>query len=470
MYPQRELWLHDMRIKLPLRYAPYWRDITFGRHIGYQKRVTATYWVARYRTRAGSYQQKRLGETDDVEAADGKDILTYDQAIEQAKAWFALPELLPSAAPDWRIQTSKSLMICPIGQEFTIGHALQDFVEWKRLTSAKSHIDVLLTMINGHIVPRLASLPARDLTGDAIRHFVKSILQTPPKRGNRRQEPPVAIETLDDEALRKRKKTVNMMLSVIRGALRMAWENEKFDDDRIWRRIGRFRGVDRPRMLHLSRMECRALLAASRPDLRQLVLGALYTGCRATELLRMRCMHVGRDGYGVYVMPAKTSKARFVFLPDEGMAWFLALAKGRDPGDPVFLMRNGHAWRGANYRLLFREAVKAAGLPTTFAFHGLRHTYASQLVQSGTPVFVVSDQLGHANPTTVMRTYGHLSPQIRESEVRQRFTTLDRRNATSAKQQVRKLQRWRSSLHGADWRTYAKITDLSSRTNTEALM
>ncbi len=59
------------------------------------------------------------------------------------------------------------------------------------------------------------------------------------------------------------------------------------------------------------------------------MLAALYTGCRATELIRMRACDVGRDGYGVYVTPVKRYRARFVFLPDEGMAFFLKLAAGR---------------------------------------------------------------------------------------------------------------------------------------------
>lgn len=467
MFPQPEIQNRDIRVSLPQRYGPYWRETSFHRCLGYQKRGGIAYWVARYRTKAHSYRQKRIGIVDDTEPADGKVILTFEQAVQRAKLWFNSPRQYQQAAPEWKIESTRTLFFCPIGTDFTVGHAVGDFVEWKRLMATPDHFKTTLSLINRHIVPRLASLPVADLTAEVIRHFIQAILETPAARGSRRLKPRVSIDELDEEALRKRRKTINTLLSYVRTSIRMAWENEKIDNDRIWRRIGRFRRVDRPRMLHLSRAECRKLLSACRPDLRQLVLGALYTGCRMTELCRMRCSHVGRDGYGVYVPPSKSHRPRFVFLPDEGMAWFLSLTKGRGPDERLFLTRFGKHWRGSSHKLLFREAVRSSGLPKEFSFHGLRHTYASQLVQAGATVFAIADQLGHSNPMTVLRTYGHLSPQIRESEVRQRFTTLDRGNARNAFKRAGQLKKWRSSLHGADWRTYAKITDLRYQSRNE---
>ena len=57
---------------------------------------------------------------------------------------------------------------------------------------------------------------------------------------------------------------------------------------------------------------------------------------------------------------------------------------------------------------------------------------ASQLIQAGATVYAVAEHLGHADPTTVLRTYGYLSPQIRESEVRQRITSVDVSYAAAA--------------------------------------
>ncbi|MEI9990567.1 MAG: site-specific integrase [Rhizomicrobium sp.] len=318
-------------------------------------------------------------------------------------------------------------------------------------------------LINFHLLPRLGTLAADEFNGERLRAFALDVLETPPKRGNQELQPRRSIA--DEDALRKRKGTVNTLIGRLRVALRMAWENGKIDNDRSWRVLRRLPNVVCPRILHLNRAECRALLKECRSDLQQLVLAALYTGCRATELLRIQACHVGRDGYGVYITPVKRYRPRFVFLPDEGMAFFLALAKDRRPDDFLLVRSDGSPWYSL-HRHMFKAAVRAADLPGAFTFHGLRHTYASQLIQAGTPLPVVAEQLGHSNTDTVSRTYGHLSPQIRESEVRQRFTTVSHTFGKLAAQKRRAMARWRGSLHGSDWRTYATITDLRSRKAT----
>lgn len=65
---------------------------------------------------------------------------------------------------------------------------------------------------------------------------------------------------------------------------------------------------------HLNRPDCFRLLDHCEPDLRNSVLGALYIGCLATELLKMLVTHVGRDGAGAYVTPVTAYRPRIVLL------------------------------------------------------------------------------------------------------------------------------------------------------------
>ena len=455
----------NARLNLVRRDHPYWQPLAKGRFLGYSKRYVAhPLWIARYRNKQGDYKQLRVGRADDANQADGSVYLTYEQALSRAKKWLA-ERSFDSSDPD-PLGGVKGLAYCPVGSLYTLAHALAEYLEWKRLASAETHYNVIVSLINYHLLLRLGPIALDDLKGEDFRAYFLEVLETPPRHGNRKAGERRPLESLDGEALRKRKKTVNALSGILRDTLRLAWENGKTNNDRLWRSLRSFRNVDRPRMLHLSRAECRLLLKHCPSDLRLLVLGALYTGCRSLELLRMEACHVGKDGYGVYVLPSKTHKPRFVFLPDEGMAFFLQLAKGKPVHQCLFVRRGGRPWSD-RFRYYFKLAIRAAELPDEFTFHGLRHTYASQLVQAGAPLTVVAEQLGHANTVTVSRTYGHVSPQIREFEVRQRFTVLSPANAKAAESKKKSLARWRKAFRGSDWRSYASISDLKSKKNTE---
>jgi integrase len=218
-------------------------------------------------------------------------------------------------------------------------------------------------------------------------------------------------------------------------------------------------------MVHLTRTECRDLLSRCDRDLRDLVTGALYSGCRSIELLKMKAFDVGRDGFGVYIAPSKTHTPRFVFLPDEGMAFFVKLAAKKQTNDLLFTTSKGAPWNHHLYR--FRRVVKVSRVPNGFTFHGLRHTYASQLVQAGAPLSVVAEQLGHVNTVSVSRTYGHIAPQIREAEVRQRFVSLKTKGSSvpATKEAKRLIARWERRHDSSATASYAKIADLKSLRN-----
>ncbi len=464
-----ELKQQSVRIELPPRKSQiYWRVLEYCRLIGLHKKSHhELYWVARYRVeKTQAYRQHRLGETDTHCSADGDQYLSYDQAVEKAWEWFENPNVKSHARPHYPIGNNRSLKFSPIGDEYSIGHALRDFVKWKELASAESYFLTLISHCNYHIAPRLAHLKADDVNQDHIQSFVQEILETPPKKGNRPLGPRRPIASYGEEERRKRRKTANTSLGILRSSLEMAWENDKIKSDKVFRRIKKLRNVDHPRTLHLSREECRSLLGACQTSMRNLILGALYTGCRRSELVTMRAGQVGREGYGISVPPVKTTRSRFVFLPDEGMSFFLEMARGKHSDQLLFVQDTGTSWK-YNFRYKFDKAKDAAGVPKDFTFHGLRHTYASQLIQSGAPLIVVADQLGHANVMQVVRTYGHLSPMIRESEVRQRFTSISNKYSRLSKARRESLKKWRESLYGGNWRTYATILDLESRRNTE---
>ncbi|MHA7827792.1 MAG: tyrosine-type recombinase/integrase [Roseovarius sp.] len=450
-----EINLHYDVPNLPVRNAPHWAILEYCRHIGIAKtHENHGHWVARIRTKRGNYKQARLIPWD-------ANVNTQAEAIEKARRWFSLPHVATLASDPFPKGSKQGLNYCPWGDVFTVGHALQDYLAWKRIAAAKSHYDAVVSMINYHILPSLGHVPLQDFNGRHIARFALDVLETPPKRGNQALQRRRALSELTEDELRKRKKTLNALIGILRLAVRLAWENGETDSERAWRCIRRVPLSEVPRTIFLTRPECQKLLACCRSDLKNLVLGALYTGCRVTELSRMKIRDVAEHVFGVLVTPSKSRKPRYVFLPDEGMAFFLSLCRGRDANDYVFLHQNGKSWQG-RHKHLFKASVRDAGLPDEFVFHGLRHTYASQLVQAGSPLVVIAQQLGHANTDTVSRTYGHLAPQIREVQVKTHFAELDRDYARQAKSMANELHSLSKSLQGDNWREYGRVNEPGS--------
>jgi hypothetical protein len=78
------------RGRLAARKKPYYRLIDQGCHVGYYKGARGGSWSARYFVGSGKYAEKGLGAADDTQDADGASVLSFTQAQQKARAWFAV--------------------------------------------------------------------------------------------------------------------------------------------------------------------------------------------------------------------------------------------------------------------------------------------------------------------------------------------------------------------------------------------
>jgi len=405
---------------LPYREYPHWHVLLSGRHIGLHRQDDRICnWVARTLTVDGKYRQKCLGPALDL----SKKAITFDLAISRAFEWFDTGVVKALSVATQYVGRTTSLSISPIGEVYTVGHAMQDYLEWSKVArSAGGHYNNL-SLMNYHLVPNLSAIPIEEFNAKHLQSLALTVLERPPKRGFENTPSKVAIDTLSVDEIRKRKRTFNSLVTILRMVFRYAWENGHLRSERSWKCLNRVSVNHQPRTIFLSRSECLNLVQSCNPALRQLVLAALYSGCRVGELGELRVEDVSKEGLGLHVQPFKRSPHRFVFLPSEGMKFFLQASEGKSPSDLLFCSSKGKKWR-RQHTLLFRTAVAKAGLPKEFVFHGLRHTYASDLIGRGETLDTVAKQLGHANTQTVMNTYGHLADRVREKQIHECFSPL----------------------------------------------
>ncbi len=257
------------------------------------------------------------------------------------------------------------------------------------------------------IAPALANRPVANLTTGELEHWLAVQLTS---HGVRR---PAAGAAADERERRRRAQdTANRRFNLLRAILNSAYRK---DPDRVpkadaWRRVRAFQRVDRPRTRVLAAAECRRLLACLPAALRALALGVLYTGCRLGELQALRICDA--TGGRVHVQHSKSGRARYIPLSSEGVIFFAGLVATRSRDAQMFepASRIGIS-RG------MRAACVAAGILPPATLHDLRRTYGSLLLNSGAPVHVVQELLGHADVRTTRRAYAHLTPETLKREV-----------------------------------------------------
>lgn len=433
------------RTLLP-RKSPYWHVVARCRHIGvYIPNAKTCTWVARVMTAEGRYVQHRLATARVGDAA----AIQYEVALGIAIQWFESTSVRSVAQNTRPIERTEDLNFCPFGEVYTVGSALTEYISWSRMSrSPGSHYNNLV-LINFHLSNPVVFEPLEGFNALHLKEIAVRVLATHAARS--RPDPFSSDPGIDKS--RRAKRTFNSIVTILRMAFQHAWDNGRIASDRPWRCLHRIAVTPAARTLFLNRDECRMLVSNCTPALAKLALAGLYSGCRVGELANLRVNDVGREVYGLHVSAFKSGPARFVFLPDEAMAFFLSCCEGRSQSDRVFLSDKGKIWRRQHCNL-FRRAVKRSGLPAEFSFHGLRHTYASDLVRNGVQLSLVARQLGHSDTRSVTATYGHLAEQFREGQVRGRFSPLSMEFQEEARRAAPKLEALWSSVHGGEWRSY----------------
>jgi integrase len=208
--------------------------------------------------------------------------------------------------------------------------------------------------------------------------------------------------------------TIKRELAFLKNVFTKAVEWDKTGENPI-KKVRLYR-EDNSRTRFLTDEEEDRLLPHCKPQLQSLVITALHTGFRASELrsltwndidFRRRTVTV-RAGY------AKNGESRTVPMNEVLTTTLKAVKLDSADGERVFCSRQGTPYR--SFRTAFERAVRLAGV-ADFTFHDLRHTFASRLVMAGVDLPTVKELLGHKDISMTMR-YAHLSNTHKQAAVK----------------------------------------------------
>jgi integrase len=134
-----------------------------------------------------------------------------------------------------------------------------------------------------------------------------------------------------------------------------------------------------------------------------IMLTALYTGMRKSEILRLEWSDVDFEHGFIHLRGPKGGQDQKIPLNEAARAVFEKLPRTHDLVFPGI-----HGQRTGLYHAI-GPIKKKAGLPANFRpLHGLRHHYASMLASSGqVDMYVIQKLLTHKSPTMTQR-YAHL--------------------------------------------------------------
>jgi len=163
----------------------------------------------------------------------------------------------------------------------------------------------------------------------------------------------------------------------------------------------------------LTDSERRQLLAHCKksrwPQLYFLVLLAISTGARRSELIKLKWSDITLSGRRseIHVSESKNGDARFLPLIGHSLAIVRAMKRRRPPATSyLFPAPNGSDRPYRGFDKHWYEALDAAGI-LDFRFHDLRHTCASYLAGDGASLLEIADVLGHRSLRMTLR-YTHL--------------------------------------------------------------
>lgn len=395
----------EARNRLKVQDAPHWRTLRPGEtHLGYVRKRkdlpghwTVRHYMGKHRTGQSSYAVERLsGFADDYETADGVLIYNFKQAQD-----LALKK---------KVKGVRSIL--------TVRNVIEDYILYLRLEKATS--SDAESRAEASILPVLGHIRVTDLTTAVLTKWRDDLAATPAHLHTRAGFSQKARPASTDEARRARRASANRIMTTLKAALNRAFKSGLVDDDLSWRRLPRFTKVDAARPGFLSVEEAQRVINSCDKEtgFRDLVRAALATGCRYSELSRLKVQDFANNKLAI--LKSKSGKVRHIVLEDEGIALFQRLTIGR-AGNEILLRNFGRVseiWEGGDQTEPMKAVCKIAKIEPRIGFHALRHSWASLSVMAGMPLILVARNLGHVDTRMVERHYGHLSETYSDREIK----------------------------------------------------
>ena len=131
-------------------------------------------------------------------------------------------------------------------------------------------------------------------------------------------------------------------------------------------------------------------------------------GLRVSEVINVKIKDIDSKNKQVFIERAKGKKDRYANLPESILEQLRTYYKTYKPKKYLFEGQAGDQYSTRSVQQVFKASLRKAKINKDIGIHGLRHSFATHLLENGTDIRFIQELLGHNDINTTLR-YTHVS-------------------------------------------------------------
>lgn len=153
----------------------------------------------------------------------------------------------------------------------------------------------------------------------------------------------------------------------------------------------------------LSKSELKKMFDLTTNIKHKVILQLVYgMGLRVSEIVALKITDIDAKRMMVHLRCAKGKKDRYVPLPISVLDLMREYFRIHRPKDYLFEGMTGESYTVRSVQAVFKSAMNRARIKKPIGIHGLRHSYATHLLEAGTDMAFIQKLLGHRDIKTTM--------------------------------------------------------------------